>query len=273
MRRRIGGVARLTDVSVNGQMVLQAALAHAARGRPVFPLSWNRTVIASCPECKLGAGCPGKDECRCGSGTCHGFYAATTDTVAITRWFTKHPDWQLGLRTGEVSNLVVLDVDLDTGGLDSLIALQRAGLDIRGTGAQLSGSGQSFHLFYGWPGHRVPNSQGKLGPGLDVRGDGGFVVVAPREDLAVHHAATRLGATSQVGPAHRAGPGAVGHSPPLALRHGRPGGALVVVVRLHRSLSHYPRRGARPARSAGTTLHQTPSGLATSNACRCSTYC
>ena len=74
---------------------------------------------------------------------------------------------------------MALDVDLDKGGLDSLIALQQAGLAIRGTAAQLSGSGLSFHLLYRHPGGTVPNSAGRLGDGLDVRGDGGYVVGAP----------------------------------------------------------------------------------------------
>ena len=117
------------------------ALRFHVGGTPVFPLSWNRTVIASCPTCKRGRGCAGQNRCRCGVDTCHGFWAATTDAERITRWFTQHPDWQLGVPTGARSGLVVLDVDLDKGGLDSLIALQRAGLDISGTAVQLSGSG------------------------------------------------------------------------------------------------------------------------------------
>jgi len=83
------------------------------------------------------------------------------------------------MRTGQVSDLVALDVDLDKGGLDSLISLQQAGLTIRGTAAQLSGSGLSFHLLYRHPGGKVSNSAGRLGDGLDVRGDGGYVVGAP----------------------------------------------------------------------------------------------
>ncbi len=177
------GQATLEEAQRNGKLVLAAALDYAAAGLPVLPLSWNRTVIASCPACKPGGGCAGQNRCRCGVDTCHGFWAATTDAERITRWFTQHPDWQLGLRTGAPSGLVVLDVDLDKGGLNSLIALQRAGLDISGTAVQLSGSGLSFHLIYAHPGSQVRCSQGGtasgLGPGLDVRGDGGYVVWAP----------------------------------------------------------------------------------------------
>jgi len=177
------GQATLEEAQLNGELVLAAALDYAAAGLPVLPLSWNRTAIASCPACKPGRGCAGQDRCRCGVDTCHGFWAATTDAERIMRWFTQHPDWQLGLRTGAPSGLVVLDVDLDKGGLDSLIALQRAGLDISGTAVQLSGSGLSFHLIYSYPGVSVRCSQGGtasgMGSGLDVRGDGGYVVWAP----------------------------------------------------------------------------------------------
>jgi len=177
------GKATLEEARLNEELVLAAALDYAAAGRPVFPLSWNRTVIASCPACKPGGRCLGQDRCRCGVDTCHGFWAATTDAERITRWFIQHPDWQLGLRTGAPSGLVVLDVDLDKGGLNSLIALQHAGLDISGTAVQLSGSGQSLHLLFAHPGVPVRCSQGGttsgLGPGLDVRGDGGYFVWVP----------------------------------------------------------------------------------------------
>jgi len=177
------GQATLEEARLNGELVLAAALDCAAGGTPVFPLSWNRTVIASCPTCKRGRGCAGQNRCRCGVDTCHGFWAATTDAERITRWFTQHPDWQLGVPTGARSGLVVLDVDLDKGGLHSLIALQRAGLDISGTAVQLSGSGLSFHLIYSYPRLPVRCSRGEtasgLGPGLDVRGDGGYVVWTP----------------------------------------------------------------------------------------------
>jgi len=163
--------------------VLEAALEYARAGLHVFPLSWGRRPIALCPACQPDRGCPGKDRCLCGVDTCHGFWAATTDEAKIRRWYTQHPDWQVAIRTGAASNLVVLDVDLDKGGLDTLVGLERAGLDKAGTGCQLSGSGLSFHLLYRHPGGVVPSTQGSwpsgLGPGLDVRGDGGYIVAAP----------------------------------------------------------------------------------------------
>ncbi len=158
---------------------LSAAYGYAQQGVAVFPLSAGKKPLRNCPGCRRGGPCPGRGECGCGVGTCHGFYAATTNFRTITDWWTWHPDWQLGIRTGAQSGLVVLDVDLDKHGLDSLIALQSAGLDIAGTAVQFSGSGRSFHLIYAHPGGRVPCSQGRLGSGLDVRGDGGYVVGAP----------------------------------------------------------------------------------------------
>jgi len=177
-------VADMALVSALGtSAVLEAALEYARAGLHVFPLSWGRTPIALCPACQPDRGCPGKDRCLCGVGTCHGFWAATTDEAKIRRWYTQHPDWQVAIRTGAASNLVVLDVDLDKGGLDTLVGLERAGLDKAGTGCQLTGSGLSFHLLYRHPGGVVPSTQGSwpsgLGPGLDVRGDGGYIVAAP----------------------------------------------------------------------------------------------
>ncbi len=158
---------------------LAAALSYAEAGVHVFPLTLRKKPVRRCATCLSPGACPGRNECRCGVDTCHGFYAATVEPTTIRRWWSEHPQWQVGLRTGALSNLVVLDVDVDNGGLDSLVALQRADLDIAGTAVQLSGSGRSFHLVYAHPGHPVASSQARLGPGLDVRGDGGYVVGAP----------------------------------------------------------------------------------------------
>jgi len=79
------GQATLEEAQRNGKLVLAAALDYAAAGLPVLPLSWNRTVIASCPACKPGGGCAGQNRCRCGVDTCHGFWAAAAGTGRVPR--------------------------------------------------------------------------------------------------------------------------------------------------------------------------------------------
>jgi len=178
-----GAVLAFCDDEVPRDIVptpcLSAALKYAALRICVFPLGAGKRPLRNCPVCRRGGPCPGRDDCRCGVNTCHGFYAATTNVTTITDWWGSHPQWQLGIRTGSGSRIVALDVDVDRGGLDSLPALQAGGFDIGGVAIQLSGSRRSFHLLFAHPGSRVPNSQGTLGSGLDVRGDGGYVVGAP----------------------------------------------------------------------------------------------
>jgi hypothetical protein len=45
----------------------------------------------------------------------------------IERWWKRWPSANLGVPTGKKSAVVVLDVDLDDGGLESLAKLERAG--------------------------------------------------------------------------------------------------------------------------------------------------
>ncbi|NLE75621.1 MAG: hypothetical protein GX605_02565, partial [Chloroflexi bacterium] len=129
--------------------MLAAALAYAARGWAVFP-------------CKPR----GKEPL-----TPHGCKDATTDAARVRAWWAKWPRANVGIACGP-SGLVVLDVDGDAG---------------RASWAQLGQSGQTptattgkgQHLYYQANGHHVGNSAGKLGPGLDVRGAGGYVVAPP----------------------------------------------------------------------------------------------
>ena len=84
----------------------------------------------------------------------------------------------VGIRTGAVSGLVVLDVDPRHGGLQSLEKLKRRHGKLPHGPQVLTGSGGE-HLWFSHPGAPVGNSAGRLGYGLDVRGDGGYVVVPP----------------------------------------------------------------------------------------------
>ena len=152
---------------------LQAALDYAARGWHVFPLQAP----------KPGAGCScGKRDCKSVGKhprTQHGLKDATTDESTIRAWWRKWPDANVGIATGADSMLVVLDVDPEKGGDESLADLEKAHGPLPGTVRGLTGGGGT-HLYYQHPGSiHVKTSASELAPGLDIRGDGGYVVGPP----------------------------------------------------------------------------------------------
>ena len=137
--------------------LLQATLAYARRGAPVFP-------------CEPGGKRP---------ITRNGHWDATTDPRVIERWWERWPSANVGVPTGKKSGLVVLDVDLHAGGPESLAKLERAGGPVPKTAKARTGGG-GIHIFFRDPPEaEIRNSAGLLGPGLDVRGEGGYVVVPP----------------------------------------------------------------------------------------------
>jgi hypothetical protein len=150
------------------ERLLDAALSCAARGWGVFPLYWIRDGRCSC----------GRTTCSAGKHplTDHGFDDASTGTSQIQEWWTAWPSANIGVLTGAASGLVVLDVDGVKGEL-SLRGLQLCNAPLPETLWVRTGSG--WHAYFSHPGIRVPNSAGRLAIGLDVRGDGGYVVAPP----------------------------------------------------------------------------------------------
>ena len=154
-----------------------AALVYAGRGWPVFPLAG---IVSGHCGCMLGTGCahPGKHPLLRG-----GLHGATTDPQMIDRWWRRWPWATLGLLTGPRSGLVVVDIDPRHGGQASLDVLRAQGLVLPPTLTVQTGGGGE-HLFYHHPGRHVRNSAGTLPgagslPGLDLRGDGGYIVAPP----------------------------------------------------------------------------------------------
>lgn len=140
-------------------MLLKAALAYAGRGVPVFP-------------CEPGVKRP---------LTRNGHWDATTDPRVIERWWRRWPSANVGVPTGKKSGVVVLDVDPDAGGSESLAKLESAGGPLPMTARACTGGG-GIHLFFRYPRETdIRNSAGLLGLGLDVRGEGGYVVVPPSQ--------------------------------------------------------------------------------------------
>lgn len=109
-------------------------------------------------------------------------HKATTDPDRIRRYWG-HPtraDHGIGIATGHESGIFVVDIDPGDGGDDSLAALEAEHGPLPDTVEAITGGG-GRHLYFAWPdGHDIRNNQsGRLGVGIDVRGNGGFVLAAP----------------------------------------------------------------------------------------------
>lgn len=90
--------------------------------------------------------------------------------------FARHPRGLLAVRTGAPSGPVVVDVDPRGGGYRTMARLDAAAV-LPGTVMQMTGGG--LHLLYAHPGGTIRGGTNKLGPGVDVKADGGYFVAAP----------------------------------------------------------------------------------------------
>lgn len=151
-----------------------AAERYAARGWPAFVLSPSKSPVANCARCSAEHTTAAAME-TCDHLCCHGFYAAARDPRRLRAMAAAHPRGLLAIRTGAVSGTVVIDVD--PGGLDLMRELVQARRLPRTLAAQTGRGG--FHLVYAHPGGKIMSGAGKGGDGIDVKADGGYVVVEP----------------------------------------------------------------------------------------------
>lgn len=95
----------------------------------------------------------------------------------IASWFHKWPDANVGIVTGYVSQIVVVDIDPQHGGTESLEAMERAQGTLPRT-LEVHTGGGGRHLYFAYPPVRLHNRVG-IRPGIDLRSDGGYVVAPP----------------------------------------------------------------------------------------------
>lgn len=164
---------------MNENQLLKAALYYAGRGWLVFPVHSMVGGRCDCgkPDCEN----PGKHP-----RTRNGLNDATSNPDTIKGWWQKWTFANIGLRCGAVSGLVVVDVDPRHGGDDSLFALVSEYGVLPHTVEALTGGG-GRHILFRHPGVKVKTAKNVLGPGLDIRADGGYVVASP----SLHHTGNR----------------------------------------------------------------------------------
>lgn len=101
---------------------------------------------------------------------------ATTNAKQICGWWDRYPNANLGIATGRVSGIFVFDVDGEAGKASVARLVDEFG-DFPDTMMSRTGSG-GLHVFFTYPDTEVRNKQALL-KGIDIRGEGGFVVGAP----------------------------------------------------------------------------------------------
>ena len=141
--------------------VLDAALEYARSGIPVFPCD---------PKTKKPL-------------VANGFKAASRDEQEIRKQWSRWPDAMIGAPTGAKSGMWVTDVDKDTSknfdGMATLRQLIARHGELPKTLMTITPRG-GRHLIFSWAnGVDIRNSAGKIGPGIDVRGSGGYVCLPP----------------------------------------------------------------------------------------------
>jgi hypothetical protein len=114
----------------------------------------------------------------------NGCRGASSDEATITGWFEHHPEANIAVATGNASGVWAIDLDGRGGHLNwQALELEHSLVE---TLSQRSGRIEpGSHLFFRMPdGAEIGNSTGKLAPGIDVRGTGGYVVATPSRHIS-----------------------------------------------------------------------------------------
>lgn len=150
---------------------LKAALVYAIK------LQWSVLPLHS-----IKAG-----KCTCARSDCsspgkhplifNGVRGASKNPKIIKQWCYRWPWANIGIATGKKSGFFVIDLDGEEGA-DSLRELEAEHGKLPDTIEQVTGSGGRHLLFRYHLGREIANKV-SFRPGLDIRGDGGYIVVSP----------------------------------------------------------------------------------------------
>lgn len=103
----------------------------------------------------------------------------------IAAWFRRWPQANIGIVTGAISGLAVLDIDPRHSGEDSLRQLEGANAELPITVEAETGGG-GHHFYFALPGPHLRN-RAALAPGIDLRAKGGMVVAPPSRHPSGRH--------------------------------------------------------------------------------------
>lgn len=149
--------------------MVDAALVYAQHGLRVFPLFEARDGVCAC-----------LDGAKCNRAGKHPRVSdwpnvATCDETMIRAWWARNPHSGIAVATGAGSGVVVIDLDGEIGSASfAALELEHGVLGV----TPVTETARGGHLWTAHPGRPVKTISGVL-PGVDIRGDGGFVVMPP----------------------------------------------------------------------------------------------
>ncbi|MCX7143975.1 MAG: bifunctional DNA primase/polymerase [Proteobacteria bacterium] len=151
---------------------LEYILHYRAQGLIPIPLHDIHSGVCSC-----------KDGAKCDSGGKHPRVNRQTAIDATEKewkgWLKWWPHMNVGILTGSDTGVFVVDEDPRHGGDQSLAELIKKNGPLPKTVSASTGGGGKHYLFLIPGGMSISNSASELAPGIDIRGDGGLVVVQP----------------------------------------------------------------------------------------------
>lgn len=102
------------------------------------------------------------------------FQEVRATKTQLIGWWSMHPDANIGIVTGPISNLAVVDIDTEEG-KEAITEYIPADLQIPKTKTPKGGN----HLFFTYPENFDIGNNARIIPGCDFRGKGGYVVAPP----------------------------------------------------------------------------------------------
>lgn len=163
---------------ITKERLLRAGLAYQAEGWPVFVLRPDKGPFGNCAACANER--PAHAE-ACACLLCHGFYAASLDASRLEKQLAATPEGSLlAVRLGG-SGLCVVDAEGDDRsgvGITGVDALEQVEWEWPATRRSRTSSG-GVHLWFRVVGAPSPASRGKVLPNVDIKGQGGYVLVPP----------------------------------------------------------------------------------------------
>jgi hypothetical protein len=170
--RFAAAVQAAIDAYAVSRHMLDAALAYAAHGIPVFPLS----ARSKAPIPKRDKDARGMEIPRSG-----GFYKATCDPVTIHKWWDRTENL-IGVPMGPRSGVWAVDVDTNQDHADDGIAAWQALLAEHGdiTSRTHITASDGLHVVLIYPDDEyIGCKRGSIPKGIEIKGAGGYIVMPP----------------------------------------------------------------------------------------------